>query len=197
MTPSETARFWEKVNKTSGCWLWTACTGSAGYGQFHISTARGRAPAHRVSWEIAHGAIPPGLWVLHRCDTPPCVNPEHLSLGTAAHNRDAMVRKGRGNYGAAGPPGAQNGWAKLGEEQAQAILTSSELGTVLAERYGVTPQTVYGVRNGTSWKHLKRQRKGPKSRLEPPRGYSRVKGPIFGPGEGASAEVRRLLSTME
>lgn len=76
-----------------GCQIWTAATSMKGYGQFN----KGGKDylAHRASWTISHGPIPAGLWVLHRCDTPPCINPDHLFLGTAADNTADMIRKGR------------------------------------------------------------------------------------------------------
>lgn len=87
-------RFWANVDKTLGhgpqgtCWVWTACA-IKGYG--YIS----RTLAHRVSWEIHNSPIPEGLCVLHKCDNPPCVNPEHLFLGTKKDNILDAVAKGR------------------------------------------------------------------------------------------------------
>ena len=87
------ARFWMSVTKDeSGCWLWTVAA-NGGYG--HLKRAGKRLLAHRVSWEIHNGAIPDGLWVLHRCDNPPCVNPAHLFLGTPGDNVLDCVSKGR------------------------------------------------------------------------------------------------------
>lgn len=76
------------------CWLWKGCTYNAGYGSFSWrDKMRG---ANRVAWEIAHGQdIPEGMDVLHSCDTPLCVNPMHLSIGTHADNMQDMHRKQR------------------------------------------------------------------------------------------------------
>lgn len=76
------------------CILWTGAIASNGYGkrQLHGRTVG----AHRAAWEEAHGPIPDGLFVLHRCDNPPCCNVEHLFLGTHADNMRDMARKGRG-----------------------------------------------------------------------------------------------------
>lgn len=77
----------------SGCWLWTAATDECGYGRFLF---RGRnTHAHRVSWILNFGEIPTGIQVCHKCDIPPCVNPDHLFLGTARDNRHDSIAKGR------------------------------------------------------------------------------------------------------
>lgn len=94
-------RFWEKVNKTEGCWLWTANTtkdrkGNKRYGLIGAGRrGEGMLYAHRVSWELHFGEVPEGMLVLHTCDTPPCVNPSHLFLGTQTVNMQDMIAKGR------------------------------------------------------------------------------------------------------
>ena len=75
-------RFWRHVAKGDGCWLWIGFKNQWGYGRFHRNMSFPYAQAHRLSWELEHGAIPAGLCVLHRCDVPACVNPDHLFLGT-------------------------------------------------------------------------------------------------------------------
>ncbi len=86
-------RFWKRVNRTDGCWVWTASTVTGGYGKFWDGKRHVRA--HRYAWEMVNGPVPNGLEVLHTCDNPPCVNPAHLFLGTQADNMRDMVRKGR------------------------------------------------------------------------------------------------------
>lgn len=90
----EMNRFWSKVVKDTPneCWLWRAARSKAGYGLFWLGGARW---AHRVSYEFAHGPIPSGLDVRHKCDIPNCVNPAHLELGTQADNNQDMVLRRR------------------------------------------------------------------------------------------------------
>jgi hypothetical protein len=89
-------RFWSKVDRSGECWMWVASLASTGYGQFYDKPRR-RTPigAHRVAWELANGPIPAGLQVLHRCDNPPCVRPDHLFIGTVSDNMRDMYAKGR------------------------------------------------------------------------------------------------------
>lgn len=86
-------RFWDKVDKTSDCWIWTAAKSAAGYGRFKLN---GRLVSpHRLAYEMAFGDIPPGSDVCHRCDNPPCVNPEHLFVGSRSDNMQDCIAKGR------------------------------------------------------------------------------------------------------
>lgn len=89
-------RFFKKLTipyDFQACWVWNGGRRQKGYGFFRIAGKRVRA--HRFSYELFVGKIPADLFVLHRCDNPPCVNPLHLFLGTAADNYHDMVSKGR------------------------------------------------------------------------------------------------------
>lgn len=86
-------RFREKVNKTDSCWLWTASKRSIGYGEYWLDGKK--VGAHRFSFAYFNGCINPEINVLHKCDVPACVNPDHLFLGTQKENMVDMMSKGR------------------------------------------------------------------------------------------------------
>lgn len=87
-------RFWRAVDKTGACWNWTGSVNTWGYGQIRDEDGK-YTTAHRISYRLAHGSIPPGQSVLHRCDNTRCVNPEHLFLGSQADNMADKTAKGR------------------------------------------------------------------------------------------------------
>lgn len=133
----------------SGCWLWIGTRNGDGYG--HLKMPRGfNAKAHRVAWRLFRGDIPTGVHVLHRCDTPNCVNPAHLFLGTNADNvadRQAKQRQARG---------ARAGRVRLSEEAVKYIR--SHAGRVsqraMAARFGVGKSTVANVVRRKNWAHV-------------------------------------------
>lgn len=86
-------RFWEKVVKTESCWLWMGAKNRCGYGQ--LTYQKKHITAHRASLMIHGVEIPAGMMVCHSCDNPPCVNPQHLWIGTNSDNQKDSVRKGR------------------------------------------------------------------------------------------------------
>jgi hypothetical protein len=104
-------RFWPRVNKTDDCWLWTGRVNKKGYGVFDRREAGERRSyarlAHRIAWELTHGPIL-NLSVLHRCDNPPCVRPDHLFLGTNDDNMKDASSKGRLSTAARVEAGRQN-----------------------------------------------------------------------------------------
>lgn len=95
----EEERFWGHVDKSGDCWLWTASRNKQGYGSFTLAAPKetgGRTTrAHRYAYEKTVGPIPDGLFLLHSCDNPPCVNPAHLRPGTASDNSEDASARGR------------------------------------------------------------------------------------------------------
>ena len=139
----------------SGCIEWQR-TRRNGYGTIRIG--RRQRVASRVSWEIHHGPIPDGLVVRHKCDNPPCVNPDHLEVGTAAdNNRDARERK-RSN--APKPPirwGETNHNAKLTAEKIRKIREAGAAGLkhhIIARKYGATRSNVQRIIARKAWAHV-------------------------------------------
>jgi len=134
-------RFWNQVKKTENCWEWTGATSRAGYGQFH---ANGKTIyAHRFSYKLHHGAIQDGKFVCHRCDNPPCTNPEHLFSGSSAENvLDASV-KGRMKR-------------KLTADDVRWIRANYKrgLGGDFARKYGTTKTAITLIVKRINWKHI-------------------------------------------
>lgn len=143
-------RFWSKVTVAdSGCWEWTASKKGGGYGQFGYM-GRPRA-AHRVAWLLTFGD-PGAMSVLHACDNPPCVNPDHLFLGDPRANTFDMWSKDRGSKGS----GHAN--AKLDESQVveirRLVRETSMTFRQIGERFGVCAQSAWDAAKGDTWKWL-------------------------------------------
>jgi len=141
-------RFWSKVDKAGGCWVWTSATDRSGYGLLG-----GRAPeryAHRLSWRIVRGDPGPRD-VLHRCDNPPCVRPSHLFLGDDASNHADMASKRRSTWG------ERNVHAKLAADDVREIRRLAASGVRqrdIAERFNVSRVTVSDIHRRKSWYQL-------------------------------------------
>lgn len=147
-------RFWARVRKTDGCWLWTGGRrGSEGYGGFYIAP-RECVSTHRYSYELCVGPIPEGMEVCHTCDNPPCVNPAHLFLGTHADNmRDAREKRRfpRKPGEAANPAKLSNADAAAIRERYARRVTYPQL----AERFGTTRDVIGHVLRGSGSRQLR------------------------------------------
>ena len=141
---SEVERFMSHVHKhDSGCWLWTAyCLKKNGYGFFR--TPAKHELAHRVSYRLFNGQLDTRD-VMHKCDVPNCVNPEHLALGTRLENMQDAKRKGRMRVG------ERHGRSKLTDEQVELIRKSSKLQREIAVEFGITQSHVSCLKSGKKW----------------------------------------------
>jgi len=154
-----------------GCVEWEGGTGWKGYGRMHLSIKhtlpRRTVKAHRFSWELHRGKIPEGMIICHKCDNPPCVNPDHLFIGTYQDNIDDQIRKGRLGRG------ETSNRATITEDQAvEAIRLYAKYGKSygvlvrIAREVGGGYNAVSQVIRGSSWQHLDR----PIEFLPPPEG---------------------------
>lgn len=150
--------FWQKVSRGSDCWEWQGGRNPEGYGRFWDGQ---RAEyAHRFSWALTHGDIPDGMLILHRCDNPPCVNPDHLFIGDQTVNLLDMSAKGRHlahTKPQRMPRGESHGMHKLTEEAVKDIRAARRTRTIvldLAQKYGVSVGAIRGVRGRVSWRHV-------------------------------------------
>ena len=137
------------------CWLWIGPTNGR-YGKTKIGGRKGKMwLAHRISWTVNFGAIPPDMCVMHRCDNPPCVNPRHLQLGTVAENMADMVAKERQKNGVI--KGSENPNAWLTENDVIEIRSAYANHTSerkLAARFKVSRANIRSILTGKSWRHV-------------------------------------------
>jgi len=140
----------------TGCLLWIGGGIPSGYGVVYESGRHVRA--HRMSYELFVGTIPESLCVLHACDTPSCVNPDHLWLGTKRENNADRDRKGR--HIAPRIMGQQSHKSKLLTQEAIGILhflMSGERQKDVAAHYGVDASTVSYIATGHTWQNIDRE----------------------------------------
>lgn len=142
------ARFWSYVKKTETCWLWVGAKGPRGYGLFRLQGPGAMSKTHRLSWEWSNGPIPAGLGVLHKCDTPACVNPAHLFLGTQKDNMADCARKRRM------PLGERRHGAKLTVASViriRELVMSGRSMAGLAREYSVAISTIQSIVHRRKW----------------------------------------------
>jgi len=140
------SRIFSRVEQNGDCLLWKGPKTSDGYGSIGIGRSTNKR-VHRVVWELSHGEIPKGKLVCHSCDTPLCVNVNHLFLGTPRDNTQDMIRKGR-DYR---PRGENHPNAKVNDAQVAAIRYWRSQGRTLsaiADSFGISFQRVSALCKG-------------------------------------------------
>lgn len=150
----------------SGCWLWPRSVDASGYGKVGVPGG-GWDRAHRLSYQVHVGPIPPGLFVLHKCDTPACANPDHLYAGTKSENAWDRERRGRGNHPSGDDhaarripgmhAGTKNGRSKLTPELVRELRSMRASGVPvkdLSKKFGICDVAVYDIVNRKLWKDV-------------------------------------------
>jgi hypothetical protein len=131
-------RFEEKIERVteSGCWVWMGASHVKGYGMVQMKNPRRVTTAHRVAWELYCGTVAAGMHVLHSCDTPSCVNPNHLFLGTNDDNIRDMIKKKRDKK-----------FLKLSDEDVSKIRNDKRPQSQIAKELGVCQQHISSIKN--------------------------------------------------
>lgn len=136
--------------ESDGCWIWQGARHGNGYGAFRIE--RRQYGAHQASWILFKGPIPRGQIVCHSCDTPLCVNPDHLFIGTHLDNVRDMFEKGRENK-AKGSACASILTEELVLELREIHRKTGQTFASIGRKYGLNPATVRAAIRGVNWKH--------------------------------------------
>jgi hypothetical protein len=142
------------VDSITGCWVWNDRLTNKGYGKIYSGLCKKELLAHRVSWVLANNSIiPNGIKVLHKCDNPACVNPNHLFLGTQKDNVLDMLAKHRQNK-VNTASGENNGNSKLKNSDVLIIkrrLKNGDKPTHIAKEYKMHHSTIMDIRDGKTW----------------------------------------------
>lgn len=169
-------RFWARVEKKgpivsyvgTRCWIWTGYSpGKQGYGSLKVDGVA--IKSHRYSWILHKGPIPKGMFVLHKCDTTRCVNPDHLFLGTHQDNVDDRSIKGRAAFGDRNGHSTKPGCEKRGEDHGSSVLTEKQVRSIRKEfvprkyreakrvmrKYNISYATLYRIVRNITWRHCK------------------------------------------
>ena len=146
-----------EINYETTCWLWLgAKKAQNSYGHLQVGSrsdsTRKTVAAHRYSYEVFNGSIPKGMWVLHLCDNPTCVNPVHLFLGNRQDNVDDREHKGRNHH----VVGEKIGISKLTEIEVAMIrcCQGEKSSRCVAKEYGIHHTTILDIWNRKSWSHI-------------------------------------------
>jgi len=152
-------RFWSKVNypgNDQDCWLWTAgpfdTPQKKYYGLFWVNGSNMRAT--KFSWEFYNGPIRDALLICHKCDTPKCVNPEHLFLGTDQENMDDRARKFRHAKGSAISSTDEETMLKILDDIENDIYPYKSALKTLEKQYNVGYRAILSMLTGNTWKHI-------------------------------------------
>jgi hypothetical protein len=148
-------------NHPNGCWIWEGIFSHNGYGRFRLTGGK-RIPASRFSYELFRGEIPEKLLVLHTCDNPPCVNPEHLWVGTIKENMQDMAKKGRSYFQTHADKilrrkGINHPRSKLTDKiviEMRQLSKSGMTNRALGIKFNISEYTVSGIILGKEWKHV-------------------------------------------
>lgn len=149
MKPSRAERFWRLVDRSGECWTWQGSHDAKGYGLTGLGLI---SRAHRMSWALAFGVLPNEAHVLHKCDNPPCVRPDHLFLGNNSVNQlDAFAKGRQTNVGTSNPR------ARLTEDDVRAIRSrraAGETTIALGREFGVTTTAISAITLRQLWRHV-------------------------------------------
>jgi HNH endonuclease len=140
---------------SKGCWIWQGAKTEGGYGHLYVDGYT--QLAHRVMWTVVVGSIPDGMLICHTCDNPPCINPEHLFMGTVSANSRDMVQKGRGR--GASRPGEKNPNHKISNDTVLRIRQMFQEGMKpqkIADLLGLNNDHVSSITRGDRWSYDKR-----------------------------------------
>lgn len=151
---SEYDRFmsWVTVAGPNDCWNWRASRIKKDWhGQWRNAAGQTEL-VHRAAWRLFKGDIPKGMFILHHCDNPICVNPSHLFMGSQSDNAKDMWQKRRANPGIS--IGEKHGMSKITADIVRAIRSSTESGVALAAKFGITATTVCDIRKRRTWNHI-------------------------------------------
>lgn len=145
------ASFWDRVHKTDYCWLWTGPVDEKGYGLHTRGDVTFRS--HRFAYSECKGPIPTGMLAFHKCDNPPCCNPDHLFLGTYADNAHDRDKKGRQRA----PRGEDHVNAKLKNAdvlEISSLLSDGVSSREIENRFGISQSCVSLIKLKRTWRHL-------------------------------------------